>query len=165
VLSNSSLDVVLHDTYYVVAHFHYVLSIGAVFSIFAGLTHWLQIFYGFKFSDFSLKVHFFISFLGVNLTFFPQHFLGLNGMPRRYSDYPDSFYLWNLFSSMGALISIFSLVYFRFLVWESFSLKIHYFNSDRASSSSLELSLGSPIQDHTLSNSVKSVSIDNTFSN
>lgn len=158
VLSNSSLDTVLHDTYYVVAHFHYVLSMGAVFSIFAGLTHWLQIFYRLKFSNFLLKVHFFLSFLGVNLTFFPQHFLGLNGMPRRYSDYPDSFYLWNLFSSLGALISIFSLVYFRFLVWDAFSKKMSLHRCIR-SSTSVENLLCYPVHDHTLSNPIKKLSI------
>lgn len=154
VLSNSSLDTVLHDTYYVVAHFHYVLSMGAVFAIFAGLTHWLQIFYGAKFSELGLKAHFFISFLGVNLTFFPQHFLGLNGMPRRYSDYPDSFYLWNLFSSVGAWLSLFSLVYFCFLVWDGLSKKISFFSSSRASS--LETSGFFPLLDHTVLVSVKS---------
>lgn len=155
ILANSSLDTVLHDTYYVVAHFHYVLSMGAVFAIFAGLTHWLQIFYGLKIRDFALKTHFFVSFLGVNLTFFPQHFLGLNGIPRRYSDYPDSFYLWNFVSSIGAWISAFSLLYFCVLVWDCIRKKMHLFYRG-GTSSTLESSIFSPVEDHTLSNSVKS---------
>lgn len=158
VLSNSSLDTVLHDTYYVVAHFHYVLSMGAVFAIFAGLTHWFQVFYGIKISDFSLKTHFFLSFIGVNLTFFPQHFLGLNGIPRRYSDYPDSFYLWNLFSSLGAWISLFSLMYFVYIIWETLTEKIAIIVVGGVSSS-LERSLVNSIEDHTFCNSLKSFKI------
>ena len=120
ILSNAGLDIGLHDTYYVVAHFHYVLSLGAVFGIFSGFYFWLPKITGLMYNETWAQVHFWLLFIGANLTFLPMHWLGLNGMPRRIPDYPTAFASWNLICSYGAYISVASLVVFFAVVIEAF---------------------------------------------
>ena len=119
ILSNSSINAVMHDTYYVVAHFHYVLSMGAVFAIFAGWYYWIGKMTGLQYPENLAKIHFWMFFVGVNLTFFPMHFLGLAGMPRRIPDYPDAFAGWNSIASLGSYISAVSALLFFFIVFET----------------------------------------------
>jgi heme/copper-type cytochrome/quinol oxidase subunit 1 len=116
VLSNAGIDIALHDTYYVVGHFHYTMSIGAAFLIFAGFYYWFGKMSGRQYPEMLGKIHFFISFIGVNMTFFPMHFLGAAGMPRRVPDYPDAFAGWNMVASIGSYISAVGILLFIFIV-------------------------------------------------
>jgi cytochrome c oxidase subunit 1 len=122
-LANAGLDRSMQDTYYVVAHFHYVLSLGAAFAIFAGFYFWFPKMTGYLMNENLGRLHFWLTFVGVNLVFFPQHFLGLAGMPRRYADYPDAFAGWNMISSIGSYISAVGLIVFFIAVAEAFFRK------------------------------------------
>jgi cytochrome c oxidase subunit I len=127
VLSNAGLDIALHDTYYVVGHFHYVLSMGAVFAMFSGFYYWIDLFTGLRYSELLGRLHFWLTFSGVNLTFFPMHFLGLAGMPRRIPDYPDAYWSWNYISSVGSLVSVFGVLLFLFIIFSIFQENDHFF--------------------------------------
>jgi len=130
VLSNSGLNYVMHDTYYVVAHFHYVLSMGAVFAIFSGWYHWINKMTGLSYPETLGQIHFWVFFTGVNLTFFPMHFLGLAGMPRRIPDYPDAYAGWNSIASLGSYISAFSAILFFYIVYVTLTSKTVNYNSN-----------------------------------
>ncbi|MFN8875455.1 MAG: cytochrome c oxidase subunit I [Brevundimonas sp.] len=119
VLANAGIDYSLHDTYYVVAHFHYVLSLGAVFAIFAGFYYWFEKMFGVKYNEMLGAAHFWVMFIGVNIIFFPQHFLGLQGMPRRYIDYPEAYTLWNQVSTWGYAITVVGVVIFVAMLIEA----------------------------------------------
>ncbi len=158
ILANSSLDIVLHDTYYVVAHFHYVLSIGAVFALIAGFVNWFPLIRGITLNPTWLKIQFLVIFAGVNLTFFPIHFLGLAGMPRRYSDYPDSFVTWNMVARMGSIVSLVSVLYFLAIVWEGLISHRPALGS-KAGVSSLELTHSFPPMNHRYNRCPKIVAL------
>ncbi|HTN11683.1 MAG TPA: cytochrome c oxidase subunit I [Acetobacteraceae bacterium] len=150
VLANAGIDQTLHNTYYVIAHFHYVLSLGAVFALFAGFYYWIGKMSGHQYPETLGKIHFWITFVGVNLTFFPMHFLGLAGMPRRYPDYPDAFAGWNLVSSIGAGIAGLSMLLFLYICFRTFTNKEPVAdNYWGPSATTLEWTVSSPPPFHT----------------
>ena len=150
VLANAGVDTAMHDTYYVVAHFHYVLSLGAVFAIFAGFYYWFGKMSGYEYSEWMGQLHFWLTFIGVNLVFFPQHFLGLAGMPRRYADYPDAFAGWNYISSIGSYIAVAGLgVFFINLIYAFAKKKSAAQNPWGVGATTLEWTVPSPPNFHT----------------
>jgi cytochrome c oxidase subunit 1 len=149
-LSNAGVDRALHDTYYVVAHFHYTMSIGALFTLFAGWYYWFPKMTGRMYSETLGKIHFWLLFVGVNVTFFPQHFLGLAGMPRRYADYPDAFELWNAVSSYGAYLSVLATFVFFLCMAAAFARRVQApANPWGPGATTLEWTLPSPPPFHT----------------
>ncbi|MDQ2065868.1 cytochrome c oxidase subunit I [Xinfangfangia sp. CPCC 101601] len=151
VLSQAPLDRVYHDGYYVVAHFHYVMSLGAVFGIFAGIYFWFGKMTGRHYPEWAGKLHFWAMFIGANLTFFPQHFLGRQGMPRRYIEYPEAFAYWNWWSSVGAYISFASFLFFIVIIFYAmfFGRKVTENNYWNEYADTLEWTLPSPPPEHT----------------
>ena len=151
VLSQAGVDRAYHDTYYVVAHFHYVMSLGAVFAIFAGIYFYLPKMTGRMYNETWGKIHFWAMFIGANLTFFPQHFLGRQGMPRRYIDYPEAYALWNWVSSWGAFLSFASFLFFFFVIWHAVTrgARVTQNNPWNEYADTLEWTLPSPPPEHT----------------
>ena len=150
ILSNAGVDRAFHDTYYVVAHFHYTMSLGATFGIFAGWYYWFPKVFGYMYSETLAKLHFWTTFIGVNTIFFPQHFLGLAGMPRRYADYPDAYAGWNFVSSIGAYISLAGLIIFFITIVHAFSKKVKAADNPwGVGATTLEWTVSSPPPFHT----------------
>ncbi|MEJ1990770.1 MAG: cbb3-type cytochrome c oxidase subunit I, partial [Maritimibacter sp.] len=151
VLSQAGVDRMYHDTYYVVAHFHYTMSMGAAFTIFAGIYYWIGKMSGRQYPELAGKIHFWLFFIGVNLTFFPQHFLGRQGMPRRYIDYPEAFAYWNQLSSIGAFISFASfLLFIGIMVYTLFAgRRVTQNNYWNEYADTLEWTLSCPPPEHT----------------
>ena len=151
VLSQAGVDRAYHDTYYVVAHFHYVMSLGAVFCIFAGIYYWIGKMSGRQYPEWAGKLHFWMMFIGANLTFFPQHFLGRQGMPRRYIDYPEAFAYWNYVSSWGALLSFASFLFFIGVVFYTlrYGKPVTEKNYWNEYADTLEWTLPTPPPEHT----------------
>nr|YP_009705878.1 cytochrome oxidase subunit I [Prototheca bovis]AVM80927.1 cytochrome oxidase subunit I [Prototheca bovis] len=153
VISNSGLNIAFHDTYYVVAHFHYVLSMGAVFALFSGYYYWIGKITGLQYPETLGQIHFWLTFIGVNLTFFPMHFLGLAGMPRRIPDYPDAYAGWNAVSSYGSYVSTFAIVFFFYVVYKTLTsdetCPSNPWETTPNVSSTLEWLLPSPVAYHT----------------
>ena len=162
ILANASLDIALRDTYYVVAHFHTVLSLGAIFTVFAGFYYWLPKITGYAYNEILAKIQFWSMFIGVNITFFPMHFLGLAGMPRRIPDYPDAYAQWNWVASLGSMISVMSGLLVLFIIYDSFKNKLkvkkYYwyspeFFSDyvikKIKTNTVEWMIDSPAEEHT----------------
>ncbi len=144
-LANGGIDDVLHDTYYVVAHFHYVLSLGAVFSLFAGFYYWFSKMWGREYNEVLGQLHFWVFFIGVNILFFPMHFLGMQGMPRRYPDYPDAFAYYNQIASAGyAIMAISMVIFFVNIFWSLFAGRKAEANPWGEGATTLEWTLSSP---------------------
>ena len=145
VLSNAGVDRAFHDTYYVVAHFHYTMSLGATFGIFAGWYYWFPKITGYMYSETLGKVHFWLAFIGANLIFFPQHFLGMAGMPRRIADYPDAYAGWNYISSIGSYVFFAGLIVFFYAMTMAFRRKVAAGDNPwGAGATTLEWTLSSP---------------------
>ena len=153
VLANSGIDIALHDTYYVVAHFHYVLSMGAVFALFAGFYYWIGKMSGLQYPETLGQIHFWITFVGVNLTFFPMHFLGLAGMPRRIPDYPDAYAGWNAVCSFGSYVSVVGILLFFVIVYLTLTgnskCEASPWSAEQEDPSTLEWMVQSPPAFHT----------------
>ena len=150
VLANSAIDIPMHDTYYVVAHFHYAMSLGALFGVFAAFYYWFPKMSGYRLNEGLGQLHFWLTFIGANLTFFPQHFLGLAGMPRRIPDYPDVYEGWNFVSSIGSYVGGFAAIFFIFVVMEAFMRKRPAGNNPWGEgTTTLEWTVPSPPDFHT----------------